>query len=95
MSDKKQLETYKTAIRALRDKIEEQTPTFLEADLYQEVIVGTGELVRRSNPVVVEYRALVKDYGVALKNYRDLAGDKAAADVTSLSEIRSRLKVAK
>lgn len=94
-SKDKQLHTLENAILAMRDKIEEQIPTFKEQALSQEVTVGTGETMLRQNPTVSEFRALVKDYGQAIKTYRELSGGNAEMEASSLDSIRNKFKVAK
>lgn len=79
----------------MRDKIEEQIPVFREEQLSQTVTVGTGESMLRQNPNVSEFRALVKDYGQAIKTYRELAADSTDAETSSLDSIRAMFKVAK
>ena len=49
----------------------------------------------RSNPRVQEFRALVKDYVQLVKEYKEMAGESAKTEVTNLSSLRDRLKVAK
>lgn len=89
-----QLDTLERAIRAMRDKIEEQTPLYETAELAQTVTLGTGEMVIRPNPFVAEYRALVKDYGLAIKAYRDLSNGNDAA-MSALDDLRKKFQVVK
>lgn len=96
-SKEKQLHTLENAILAMREKIEEQIPNFKEQPLSQEVTVGTGESMLRQNPNVSEFRALVKDYGNALKAYHELSEIMGAEteEANSLDSIRAMFKVAK
>jgi len=94
-SKEKQLHTLEDAILAMQEKIEEQIPVFKEAQLAQQVTVGTGESMLRQNPTVSEFRALVKDYGQAIKAYKELSDSNAEAESTSLDNIRLKFKVAK
>ena len=94
-SKEQQLHTLEHAILAMRDKIESEIPTFKAASLSQTVTVGTGETMKRQNPDVSEFRALVKDYGNAIKTYRELSANGGSAEITSLDSIRSKFKVAK
>ena len=96
-SKDKQLHTLENAILAMREKIEEQIPNFKEQPLSQEVTVGTGESMLRQNPNVSEFRALVKDYGNALKTYHELSEIMGAEteEANSLDSIRAMFKVAK
>ena len=94
-SKDKQLHTLENAILAMRDKIEEQIPMFREEPLSQTVTVGTGESMLRQNPNVSEFRALVKDYGQAIRTYRELASDDNEAETANLEAFRAKFKVAK
>ena len=92
-SKEQQLHTLENAILAMRDKIEEQIPIFKQEPLSQNVTVGTGENVVRQNPTVSEFRALVKDYGQAIKVYRELSADSANVDTGALESLRAKFKV--
>lgn len=94
-SKDKQLHTLENAILAMRDKIEEQIPMFREEPLAQTVTVGTGESMLRQNPNVSEFRALVKDYGQAIKTYRELSAGSDSAETGNLDSLRAKFKVAK
>ena len=88
-------ETLKTAILALQTKLQENEEEFTDAPLSIEVRMGDGRYVERANPVVQEYRAMVRDYASALKAYKELTGDEQPTEISSLEDIRSRFKVAK
>ena len=88
-------ETLKAAILALQKKLEEHEEEFLNAPLSIEVEMGDGRWVERANPVVQEYRAMVRDFSAAYKAYRDITGDDDEAEVNHLDDIRSRFRVAK
>ena len=60
------------SLLALQDKLAQQTPIYATQPLAQEVTVGTGETILRSNPITQEYRATVRDYSQALKAFNDL-----------------------
>jgi hypothetical protein len=92
-SKEQQLHTLENAILAMRDKIEEQIPIFKQEPLSQNVTVGTGESMVRQNPTVSEFRALVKDYGQAIKLYRELSADSATVDSSALETLRAKFKV--
>lgn len=89
------IDTLSQAIGDLREKIEAHAEEFKTAPLTQEVMVGTGETVIRSNPVIDEYRGLVKDYYQALKAYADLTGKQKTDEPAQLADIRARFKIAK
>jgi hypothetical protein len=89
------IETLKQAIDELRDKILEHADEFKTASLTQEVTLGSGETVIRSNPIIGEYRGLVKDYYQALKAYTELTGKQKSDEPAQLADIRARFKIAK
>lgn len=88
-------ETLKQAILTLQEKILEHEDEFREAPLSIEAEMRDGRYITRSNPVVQEYRSMVRDYSAALKAYRDLTGNEQAAEISSLDDIRARFKVAR
>ena len=92
---KKSPETLMKAILSLQKKLEANEQLFLEAPLMIEVEMGDGRCVPRPNPLVQEYRALVRDFSAALKAYKDITGDQETAEVSSLESIRAMFKVAK
>ena len=79
----------------MRKKIIDSEADFISAPLTIKVEMGDGRWVVRANPLLQEYRALVRDFSAALKAYKDIAGEQAAESVSSLESIRSMLKVAK
>lgn len=95
VSEKQKLKTLEKAIGTMREKIEEQIPVMAAASLSQEVTLGSGETVLRSNPEVSEFRALVKDYTAALKAYKEMTGENTEKEKAVLADIRTRFKVAK
>ena len=94
-SKDEKLHTLEHAILAMRNKIEEQIPIFNDEPLSQEVTVGTGETMRRQNPNISEFRALVRDYQQAIKTYNELIGDAGQEENKVLDSLRERFKVAK
>ena len=94
-SKDEKLHTLENAILAMRDKIEEQIPIFNDEPLSQEVTVGTGETMRRQNPNISEFRALVRDYQQAIKTYNELVGDTGQEVNKTLDSLRNKFKVAK
>ena len=95
MVTKQYIETLKLAILAMRQKIIDNEKTFADAPLIIEVERGDGRNVFRSNPMVQEYRALVKDYSSALRTYEDLTGEHDIPEIKNLEAIRNKFKVAK
>lgn len=87
---KEDMRTLENVLLAMRRKIDAETEGFKAEPLAQE-----GETMLRSNPRVQEFRALVKDYVQLVKAYKEIAGDSAKTEVTNLSSLRDRLKVAK
>ena len=95
MVAKQNIETLKLAILAMRQKIIDNENKFADAPLTIEVEMGDGRNVQRANPMVQEYRALVKDYSSALKTYEDLTGEHDVPEVKNLEALRNKFKVAK
>ena len=81
------------AILSMQEKLIKNEKDFLEAPLMVEVEMGDGRRVPRPNPLVQEYRAMVRDFAAAIKAYTELTGEKDTAEVSSLDSIRSRFKV--
>ena len=78
--------TYKdTPETLLRDKFE-------SAELTYDAEMGDGRTITRANPFVQEYRALVKDFGVALKTYSEISGASEEPSQT-LEDFRAKFKV--
>lgn len=88
--------TLANAVLAMQNKIEQQIPLYEEMPLAQQVTVGTGETMLRQNPAVQEFRATVRDYSQSLSNLYDiLENHKKPTTVTSLSDMRNKLKAVK
>ena len=80
------------AVITLQNKIIQQTPEYEKAPLTQEVIVGTGETVLRSNPLVQEYRATVRDYAASMKSLEELLNtNKGTTEVNPLDALRNKI----
>lgn len=80
------------AVITLQNKIIQQTPEYEKAPLTQEVIVGTGEKVLRSNPLVQEYRATVRDYAASMKSLEELLNTKkGTTEVNPLDALRNKI----
>ena len=88
-------ETLKKAILAMKRKIDREKKAFLEAEMSVQVELGDGRIVTRANPVVQEYRALVRDYSAALKAYREITDGRVTEEANQLDELRNKFKVAK
>lgn len=85
--------TLANALDAMQKKIEQQIPIYEQMPLAQQVTVGTGETILRSNPAVQEFRATVRDYAATLKNLQDIIeNNKAPAAEASLFEFRAKFK---
>lgn len=83
------------AILSMREKLIKNEKDFIDAPLMVEVEMGDGRWVPRPNPLVQEYRAMVRDFAAAIKAYKEITGEKDSAQVSSLESIRSKFKVAK
>lgn len=86
-------ETLKKAILAMKRKIDKNKTEFLNAPLTVEVELGDGRVVTRTNTIVQEYRALVRDYATALKAYKDITDGKIEKEANTLSDLRTKFKV--
>ena len=90
------IRTVDVTIRRIREKIEKNTPEFLEMPLAQTLTTTQGDVAQKANPAVQEFRALVRDYAAALKTLRDIKGNQPEeVEASNLESIRSRFKVAK
>lgn len=93
---KPQAITLANAVLAMQNKIDQQIPIYEKMPLAQTVTVGTGEKMLRQNPAVQEFRATVRDYSQSLSNLYDiLENHKKPTTVTSLSDMRNKLKAVK
>lgn len=91
---KAQAITLANAVLTMQEKIEQQTPKYKDADLAQEVTLGTGEKVLRPNPLTQEFRATVRDYATALNNLDEILNEKkAATEVSPVKQLRNKFKV--
>lgn len=88
-------ETLMMTILSLQEKLIKNEKDFLEAPLMVEVEMGDGRWVPRPNPLVQEYRAMIRDFAAAIKAYKEITGEKDSAQISSLESLRSRFKVAK
>lgn len=87
-------ETLLESILAMQDKLIEQTPAYRAADLTFEAEMSDGRTILRANPLVQEYRALIKDFSLAIKAYKEITGDLGAETSKKLEDIRSKFRVA-
>ena len=93
---KPQIETVVASVLAMQTQLEDNHDDYLTQPLSIQVTVGTGETINRANPFVAEYRALFKDYVAALKSLKDLmAAETVVADLTALSKVKEKFKIAK
>lgn len=86
-------ETLLKAILSMQDKIIESQPEYEAAELTYVAEFGNGAKRILPNPVVTEFRALVKDYASVLKVYKEISGNGEPLEGNRLSELRQRLKV--
>ena len=88
-------ETLKTAILTIQEKLLCHREEFIDAPLTIEVEMGDGRYVERANPVVQEYRAMVRDFSSAYKSYKDISKNSDDGETNNLDSIRAKFKVAK
>ena len=69
------------AALVLEKKIKQQSKIYMNEPLAQEVTVGTGETILRSNPIVQEYRATIREYAQTLKSLKELLGHTQNSNV--------------
>lgn len=86
-------ETLLSAILAMQDKLIEQEAEFLSAALMIAVEASDGHIIPRANPLVQEYRALVKDFSNAIKAYKEIVGSENAEASAKLTDLRAKFKV--
>ena len=93
---RQQAMTLANAVLSMQEKIDEQIPTYKSAEMYQEVTTQTGDLMLRSNPIMQEFRATVKDYAAALNNLQNIVSEnKMPTQTSDMAELRKKFKVAK
>lgn len=93
---RQQAMTLANAVLSMQEKIEEQIPTYKASEMYQEVTTQTGDLMLRSNPIMQEFRATVKDYAAALNNLQNIVSEnKTPTQTSDMAELRKKFKVAK
>ena len=86
--------TLADSLLTLQRKIEKQTPIYETEPLVQEVTVGTGETILRSNPFVQEFRATVREYASTLKAFKELVDAKnKTAESSPLDNLKSRYNI--
>lgn len=91
---KAQAITLANAVLTMQEKIEQQIPKYKDADLAQEVTLGTGEKILRQNPLTQEFRATVRDYATALNDLDEiLDSKKAATEISPVEALRNKFKV--
>lgn len=86
-------ETLRSAILAMQEVLIKNEDDFLTAPLSIEVEMGDGRYIERTNPVVQEYRALVRDYSSALKSYKELTSGQEDPEIDQLGNLRAKFKV--
>ena len=91
-----QVKTLAKAVVALQTKIEDELPAYETAELTQELITRQGDIAIKINPEVQEFRAIVRDYATAIKSLQDIIEqNQSQENVSSLKDLRNKLKVAK
>ena len=87
---KEETETLARAVGALKDKIEQQIPTYKKMTLATPAKTTQGDIVLKNNPAMQEFRGIVRDYAAALKYLSEIIGDQNdEPKVSELDELRS------
>lgn len=82
--------------KAMRTKVKELIPIFKKMPAAQSVTNTQGEKVLKNNPAMQEIRATFRDYCTIVKVQQDILANKVApVEVTSISALRNKLKIAK
>ena len=82
------------ALLALEFKVRAEMSDFRKESMIQEVTTGSGDTMKRANPAVQEFRALVKDYATLCKVAKEFCGAKKTEESSSkLKDLRSLIKV--
>ena len=82
--------------KAMRAKVKELIPIYKELPAAQTVTSSQGEQIIKGNPAMQEIRATFRDYCTIAKVQQDFLANRAApVEVTSISALRNKLKIAK
>ena len=82
--------------KAMRAKVKELIPIYKERPAAQSVTSTQGEQVLKGNPAMQEIRATFRDYCSIVKVQQDFLANRASTvEVTPISAIRNKLKIAK
>ncbi len=86
-------ETLLEAILAMQTKLLDLREEFEVAELTYDAEMGDGRVITRANPFVQEYRALVKDFSVALKAYKEISNADEEDGGVQLADLRAKFRV--
>jgi len=82
--------------KAMRAKVKELIPYYKESPAAQEATNTHGEKVLKNNPAMQEIRATFRDYCTIVKVQQDILANRTApVEVTSISSLRNKLKIAR
>ncbi|MCM1090558.1 MAG: hypothetical protein NC413_06895 [Muribaculum sp.] len=93
---KSQAITLANAVLSMKAKIDKLIPEYDAAEAVQEITKTNGATEEKVNPLLVEFRTLVKCYSSSLQELNEiLKGNTATTETSCLSDIRSALKICK
>ncbi len=91
-----QIETVVATTLALQKKLDDNYDEYLNQPMSLTVTVNTGEVIRRANPFVSEYRSTFKDYANALRDLKKLCEDVGIEEeISSLAKMKEKLNIGK
>jgi len=90
-----QSEVLAKQVQNISKKLRAEGAKMAGEDLIIEYDNGGGQSGIRENPYYVAYEKLLNCYTKNLMALKELIGEQAAGEVTSLDDIRARFKVAK
>lgn len=93
---KSQAITLANAVLSMKHKIDKLIPEYDAAKVVQEITKTNGATEEKVNPLLVEFRALVKSYSSSLQELNEILKENTVPPETSpLSDIRSEFKICK
>lgn len=88
--------TLTTAILAMQEKIEKEIPTYNKNPLAQDLMTTQGEMAKKNNPIMQEFRAHVRDYSASLRDLKTIVSEsKEPAQPSDMAQLRKKFKIAK
>lgn len=93
---KSQAITLANAVLSMKLKIDKLIPKYDAAEAVQEITKTNGATEEKVNPLLVEFRALVKSYSSSLQELNELLKENTVPpEASPLSDIRSEFKICK